>query len=111
MLFKVIVGAAISIGCPPAICDELRSYTVIVMQQTRHEITVRAVAESAARTIGLLEARRISGSGEPRWEPSPPGVLAHALQAGGVAVIDIKRAPTWPGYDPGRNSLEMVASP
>jgi hypothetical protein len=40
MLVKATLSAAISVICSPAICDELRSYTVTVMEQIRHEITV-----------------------------------------------------------------------
>ena len=87
MLMKAMLCGAISTFCSPAVCDELRSYTVTVMEQIRHEITVEASEEYAARTDALLEARRTSGSGKPWWEPSPPTVLAHARQAGGFAVI------------------------
>jgi hypothetical protein len=36
MLIKAMLGAAISTFCSPAICGELRSYTVTVMEQIRH---------------------------------------------------------------------------
>ena len=42
MLVKATLSAAISVICFPAIGDELRSYTVTVMEQIRHEITVEA---------------------------------------------------------------------
>jgi hypothetical protein len=111
MLLKVMLGAAISTFCSPATCDELRVYTVTVMEQIRHEITVDAAADYAARTDALLEARRISGSGKPWWEPSPPSVLAHARQSGGFAVIAIEPVPTRPGHHPGQTRLEIIAAP
>ena len=40
----------------------LRSYTITVLEQIHHEITVEASEERAARTVALLEARRTSGS-------------------------------------------------
>ena len=111
MLMKAMLCGAISTFCSPAVCDELRSYTVTVMEQIRHEITVEASEEYAARTDALLEARRTSGSGKPWWEPSPPTVVAHARQAGGFAVIDIKPAGAAPGPYPGQARLELVAAP
>jgi hypothetical protein len=84
MLVKATLAGAISTFCSPVVCDELRSYTVTVTEQIRHEITVEGVEEYAARTDALLEARRTSGSGKPWWEPSPPSVLAHARQAYGL---------------------------
>jgi hypothetical protein len=81
MLVKATLAAAISIFWSPAICNELRSYTVTVMEQIRHQITVEANEEYAARADALLEARRTSGSGNPWWKPSPPTVLAHARQS------------------------------
>ena len=65
MLVKATLSAAISVICSPAVCDELRSYTVTVMEQIRHEITVEANEDYAARAGALLEARRTSGSGKP----------------------------------------------
>jgi hypothetical protein len=111
MLMKATFAAAISTFCSPAICNELRSYTVTVTEQIRHEITVVAAEESSARADALLETRRTSGSGKPWWEPSPPSVLAHAHQAGGFAVIAIAPVPVRPGHYPGQNRLEMVAVP
>jgi hypothetical protein len=67
MLAKATLAAAIPIFCSPAVCDELRSYTVTVMEQVRHDITVEASQDYAARTEALLEARRTSGSGKPWW--------------------------------------------
>jgi hypothetical protein len=110
MLAKATL-AAILIFCSPAIADELRSYKVIVMEQIRHEITVVATEAYAARSDALLEARRTSGSGKPWWEPSPPSVLAHARQADGFVVIDIKPVPATPVSYPGRTRLEIVAAP
>ena len=69
MLIKAMFGAAISTFCSPAICGELRSYTVTVTEQIRHEITIEAAEDYAARTDALLEARRTSGSGKPWCEP------------------------------------------
>jgi hypothetical protein len=111
MLVKATLAAAISILCSPAIGDELRTYTVTVMEQIRHEITVEAAQEYAARTDALLEARRISGSGKPWWERSPPSVLARARQADGFAVIAIEPVPIRPGHYPGQPRLEVVAAP
>ena len=111
MLVKATLSAAISVICSPAICDELRSYTVTVMEQIRHEITVEANEDYAARADALLEARRTSGSGKPWWGPSPPTVLAHARQAGGFAVIDIEPVLVTPGPYPGQTRLEIVATP
>jgi hypothetical protein len=65
MLAEVTLGAAISVCCSPAVCDELRTYKVTVIEQIRHEITVEATEDYAARTDALLEARRTSGSGTP----------------------------------------------
>ena len=111
MLIKAMLGAAISTFCSPAICGELRSYTVTVMEQIRHEITVEANEDYAARADALLEARRTSGSGKPWWGPSPPTVLAHARQADGFAVIDIEPVFVAPGPYPGQTRLEIVATP
>ena len=111
MLVKATLAAAISIFWSPAICHELRSYTVTVMEQIRHQITVEANEEYAARADALLEARRISGSGNPWWKPSPPTVLAHARQADGFAVIAIEPVPTTPALYPGQTRLEIVALP
>ena len=58
MLMKATFAAAISTFCSPAICDELRSYTVTVMEQIRHEITVEANEEHAARADALAVRRR-----------------------------------------------------
>ena len=76
----------------PAVSDELRpmTYKVTVLELVRHEITVEANKECAARTVALLEARRTSGSSHPEWEPSPPTVLAHVHEANDFAVIDIE---------------------
>jgi len=111
MLIKAMLGAAISTFCSPAICGELRSYTVTVMEQIRHEITVEAAEDYAARTDALLEARRTSGSGKPWWEPSPPSVLAHARQADGFAVIAIEPVPARPGPYPGKARIALIAAP
>jgi hypothetical protein len=80
------------------------------MEQIRHEITVEAVEEYAARSDALLEARRTSGSGKPWWGPSPPTVLAHGRQAGGFAVIYIEPVLAARPY-PGQTRLEIVAVP
>jgi hypothetical protein len=111
MLVKAALSAAISVICSPAVCDELRSYSVTVMEQIRHEITVKANEDYAARADALLEARRTSGSGKPWWGPSPPTVLAHARQADGFAVIDIEPVLVAPGPYPGQTRLEIVATP
>jgi hypothetical protein len=110
MLIKATL-AAMAAFWPPAGAAELQLYTVTVLEQTRYDITVEANQESAARTIALLEARRTSGSGKPWWGPSPPSVFAHARQAGGFAVIDIKPMLTTPGPYPGQMRLELSAGP
>jgi hypothetical protein len=111
MLVKATFAAVISIFWSPAICNELRSYQVSVMEQVRHEITVEADDEYAARSDALLEARRTSGSGKPWWEPAPPTVLEHTRQAGDFAVINLTTAPTTPGPEPGKAPLAVIAAP
>jgi hypothetical protein len=111
MLIKATLAAALSSLCSPAICDELRTYTVTVMEQIRHEITVVAAEEYAARADALLETRRTSGSGKPWWEPSPSSLLAHARQSDGFAVMAIEPAPIRPGPFPFQPRLEVVAVP
>jgi hypothetical protein len=105
MLMKATLTAAISTFCSPAICDELRSYTVTVLEQIRHEITVVAAEESSARAAALLETRRTSGLGKPWWAPSPPSVSAHVRQAGGFAVIAIESPPARQRHDPGADVI------
>jgi hypothetical protein len=111
MLTKAMLVASIAASGSPAASNDLRSYTVTVMEQVRHEITLEAAEEYAARSDALLEARRTSGSGKPWWEPSPPMVLAHARQAGAFAVIAIEPVPVRPGHYPGQKRLEIVAAP
>jgi hypothetical protein len=111
MLVKATLAAVISIFWSPVICNELRSYQVSVMEQVRHEITVEADDEYAARSDALSEARRTSGSGKPWWEPAPPTVSAHTRQASGFAVIDLTTVPTMPGPYPDQTRLEVVAAP
>jgi hypothetical protein len=111
MLLKAMLGAAICTFCLPAIGDELRSYTVTVIEQIRHEITVEAPEEYAARNDALLEARRTSGSGKPWWEPPPPSVLAHARQPYGFAAIAIEPVPARPGPYPGKARIALIAAP
>jgi hypothetical protein len=106
-LFKTAFAAAIAATFwSPAVSDELRPvrYKVTVVEQVRHEITVEANKECAARTVGLLEARRTSGSSHPEWEPSPPTVLAHVHEANDFAVIDIEALP-W------RSTVELDRGP
>ena len=69
MVSKTTLGAAIAATIAatfwsPAVSDELQpiEYKVTVMEQVRHEITIKADKEYAARTVALLEARRTSGS-------------------------------------------------
>ena len=109
MLVKATLAAAITIFWSPAICSELRSYKVSVIEQVRHDITVEATEEYAARTDALLEARRTSGTGKPFWEPSPPTVTAHARQADGFAVIAIEPVPATPGPYPGKARVALIA--
>jgi hypothetical protein len=89
----------------------LRSLLFAPPEQIRHEITVEANEDYAARADALLEARRTSGSGKPWWGPSPPTVLAHARQADAFAVIDIEPVLVAPGPYPGQTRLEIVATP
>jgi hypothetical protein len=92
MVSKITLSAAIAAAFwSPAVADELQpKYKVTVMEQVRHEITVKADMEYAARTVALLEARRTSGSPNPGWKPSPPSVLAHEREADDFAVIGIE---------------------
>jgi hypothetical protein len=102
-LLKTAFAAAIAATFwSPAVSDELRPmrYKVTVLEQIRHEITVEANKECAARTVGLLEARRTSGSSHPEWEPSPSTVLAHVQQANDFAVIDIEPLPWRASVEP-----------
>jgi hypothetical protein len=97
MVSKTTLSAAIAATVwSPAISDELRpiNYKVTVMEQVRHEITVKADKEYAARAVALLEARRTSGSPNPRWKPSPKSVLAHVHEADDFAVIGIEPLPS-----------------
>jgi len=87
----------------PAVSGELRpKYTVTVLEQVRHEITVEADGEYAARTVALLEARRTSGSPNPWWTPSPTPVLAHMRDADDFSVIDVEPKPSRPPPEPHR---------
>jgi hypothetical protein len=108
---KAALATAIMTVWSPVDAGEHRSYTVTVMEQIRHEITVEATEEYAARSDALLEALRTSGSGKPWWEPSLPSVLAHARRADGFAVINIKPLHATPGPYPGQTRLEMVPAP
>ena len=97
MVSKTTLSAAIAATVwSPAISDELRpiNYKVTVMEQVRHEITVKADKEYAARAVALLEARRTSGSPNPGWKPSPATVLAHVHEADDFAVIGIEPLPS-----------------
>ena len=97
MVSKITLSAAIAATFwSPAVSDELRptKYKVTVMEQVRHEITVKADKEYAARTAALLEARRTSGSPNPRWKPSPQSLLAHVHEADDFAVIGIEPLPS-----------------
>ena len=97
----------------PAVSDELRpmKYKVTVLEQVRHEITVEADVERAARNVALLEARRTSGSPNPAWKPWPRTVLAHVHEADDFAVIDIEPMPSRAPPEPDRSpvSLEIEA--
>lgn len=97
MVSKTTLSAAIAATVwSPAISDELRpiNYKVTVMEQVRHEITVKADKEYAVRAVALLEARRTSGSPNPLWKPSPKSVLAHVHEADDFAVIGIEPLPS-----------------
>jgi hypothetical protein len=110
MVSKTTLGAAIAATFwSPAVSDELRpiKYKVTVMEQVRHEITVRADREYAARTVALLEARRTSGSPNPKWKPSPPSVLAHVHEANDFAVIDIEPLPSRATREPDRSPVPL----
>ena len=65
-----------------------------MIEQVRHEITVKADKEYAARTVALLEARRTSGSRNPGWKPSPKSVLAHVHETDDFDVIGIEPLPS-----------------
>jgi hypothetical protein len=93
----------------PAVSNELRpmKYTVTVLEQVHHKITVDADEECAARTAALLEARRTSGSSNPAWKPSPPAVLAHVHEAKGFAVIDIQPLPSRATPEPHRENIPL----
>jgi hypothetical protein len=97
MVSKITLSAAIAATFwSPAVSDELQQmkYKVTVMEQVRHEITVKADKEYAARMVALLEARRTSGSPNPGWKPSPPSVLAHEREADDFSVIGIEPLPS-----------------
>jgi hypothetical protein len=101
MVSKTTLGAAIAATIAatfwsPAVSDELQpiEYKVTVLEQVRHEITIKADKEYAARTVALLEARRTSGSPNPGWKPSPPSVLARVHEADDFAVIGIEPLPS-----------------
>jgi hypothetical protein len=114
MLFKATLVTAIATFCAPAVGDELQSYKVTVVEQIRHEITVEAEEEYAARTDAVLEARRTSASGKPWWQPSPPAILTHGQQSDGFVVIDIKRIPPLAAPYPAKiriGLLDRVATP
>jgi hypothetical protein len=93
----------------PAVSDELRpmKYKVTVVEQVRHEITVEADVERAARTVALLEAHRTSGSLIPAWKPSPRTVLAHVHEADDFAVIDIEPLPSRAAPEPDRSPVPL----
>ncbi len=62
MLIKATLAAAISAFCSPAICDELRAYTITVMEQIRHEITVfcgRGICSASRCSTGDTSNLRI----------------------------------------------------
>lgn len=86
----------------PAVSVELRQYKVTVIEQVRHEITVKAAKKYAAGAVALLEARRTSGSPNPAWKPSPPTVLARVHEANDFAVIDIEPLPSRATPEPDR---------
>ena len=94
MVAKIALVAAVAAAFwSPAVSDELKpKYKVTVLQRLHREITVEADEERAARTIALLEARRMSRL-SPTWSPSPPSVLAHRLEADDVDVIEVERLP------------------
>jgi hypothetical protein len=113
MAFKSTSAAAIAAAIwSPAISDELQptQYKLTVLEQVRHEITVEAVDESAARTVALLEARRTSGSPNPTWRPSPPAVLAHVHEANDFAVSDIEPLPSRSAPEPHREPAPLELS-
>ena len=87
----------------PAVAGELRpQYTVTVLEQVRHKITVEVDGEHAARTVALLEARRTSGSPNPLWKPKPAAVLAHMRDPNDFAVIDVEPKPSRSSPEPHR---------
>lgn len=114
---KAYVGASGVLGAAaiaatlwsPADSDELRpmKYKVTVLEQVHHEITVEADEERAARTIGLLEARRTSGSPSPAWKPWPRTVLAHVHETNDFAVIDIEPLPSGLALEADRSPVPL----
>ena len=101
-----LAGVAIAVTFwSPAVSVESRQYKVTVIEQVRHEITVKAAKTYAAGAVALLEARRTSGSPNPAWEPSPPTVLAHVHEANDFAVIDIEPLPSRATPEPDRNPV------
>ena len=109
MVSKIMLSAAIAATFwSPAVADESPpKYEVTVMEQVRHEITVKADKEYAARTVALLEARRTSGSPNPAWKPWPRTVLAHVHEANDFAVIDIEPLPPRATPEPDRSPVAL----
>jgi hypothetical protein len=106
----LLAAAAIAASLwSPAASNELRpiKYKVTVLEQVRHEITVEAGVERAARTVALLEARRTSGSPNPAWKPWPRTVLAHVHEANDFAVIDIEPLPPRATPEPDRSPVAL----
>jgi hypothetical protein len=103
-IFLAVITAAF---WSPGISDELRptKYKVTVLEQVRHEITIAADEEWAARTVALLEARRTSGSPNPAWKPSPSIVLGHVHEANEFAVIDLELLPSGAAPEPHRDNI------
>jgi hypothetical protein len=111
MISRTAFAAAIATATfsSPAVADELRlmKYKLTVLEEVRHEITVEAVDEGAARIVALLEARRTSGSPNPAWRPSPPAVLAHRHEANDFAVIGVEPLLPQAAPEPDRGPIPL----
>jgi hypothetical protein len=90
--------AAIAAGFwSPATSGELKHFTITVLEEVRHEVTIQAESEDAARTIALMEARRTAGSSHPAWGPPPPSVISHVHKANDFSVVAITPSNSCPG--------------
>ena len=89
MIVRAALVAIAAAFWSPAISGEVKRFTVTVLEEVRHEVTVQAGDEQAARTVALIEARRTAGSSHPAWRPAPPSVVSHVHKANDFSVIAI----------------------